>query len=78
MHAMELYATVFENAGALDSMEAFTSFNGADFYRIPRNKGKVTLKKETWDIPESLPIGQSVVVPLAYKEKLNWKLVEGF
>lgn len=78
LHAMELYATVFENAGALDSMEAFTSFNGADFYRIPRNKGKVTLKKETWDIPESLPIGQSVVVPLAYKEKLNWKLVEGF
>ncbi len=74
-HAMELYTTVFAQAGALDCLEDFTSFNGADFYRIPRNKTKVTLKKETWEVPETLPLGSSVVVPLAYKEKLDWRLV---
>ncbi|RJX33491.1 MAG: dihydroorotase [Oxalobacter sp.] len=75
LHAMELYTTVFEKENALDSLEAFTSFNGADFYKLPRNKTKVILKKEPWEIPATLPLGSSVVVPLAYKEKLDWKLV---
>ena len=74
-HAMELYATAFERAGALDRLEAFASFNGPDFYRLPRNTGRITLRRERWTIPESLPFGDDDIVPLAGGELLYWRLV---
>ena len=74
LHALELYATAFDQAGALDRMESFTSFNGADFYGLPRNKSKVTLKRETWLIPDEVKFGDTTLVPLASGEKLEWKL----
>jgi dihydroorotase len=72
-HAIELYATAFERAGALDRLEAFASFNGPDFYRLPRNAGRVTLRRERWTIPESLPFGSDDIVPLAGGETLEWR-----
>jgi len=75
LHAMELYAQAFDQAGAFDRLEDFTSFNGPDFYRLPRNKDKATLKRESWIIPETLPFGDTTVVPLAAGETMEWKLV---
>ncbi len=72
--AMELYAEAFEAADALDKLEAFASFNGPDFYGLPRNRGKVTLKREPWTLPESVPFGDAVLKPLRAGETLNWKL----
>ena len=73
-HALELYATAFERAGALDRLEAFASFNGPDFYRLPRNEGRIMLRRERWTIPESLPFGDDDIVPLAGGESLDWRL----
>ena len=73
-HALELYATAFERAGALDRLESFASCNGPDFYRLPRNTGRVTLRRERWTIPESLPFGADEVVPLAAGESIEWRL----
>jgi dihydroorotase len=73
-HALELYATAFERAGALDRLEAFASFNGPDFYRLPRNSKQVVLEREAWTIPEALPFGEDEIVPLASGEILEWKL----
>ena len=73
-HAIELYATAFERAGALEKLEAFASFHGPDFYRLPRNKTRVTLRRERWQIPESLPFGDDSIVPLASGETLEWRL----
>ncbi|MEZ5605766.1 MAG: dihydroorotase [Burkholderiaceae bacterium] len=72
--ALELYATAFEAAGALDKLEGFASHHGPDFYGLPRNQGTVTLKRETWTPPESYPFGDAVVKPLAGGEPLAWKL----
>jgi dihydroorotase len=72
--ALELYAEAFEAAGALDTLEAFASFNGADFYGLPRNRGTVTLKRESWTLPETMPFGDAVLKPLRGGETLNWKL----
>jgi dihydroorotase len=72
--AMELYAEAFEAADALGKLEAFASFNGADFYGLPRNRGTVTLKREPWTLPESVPFGDAVLKPLRGGETLNWKL----
>jgi dihydroorotase len=72
--AMELYVEAFEAAGALDKLEAFASFNGADFYGLPRNRGTVTLKREPWTLPESVPFGEATLKPLRGGETLNWKL----
>jgi dihydroorotase len=72
--AMELYAEAFEAAGALDKLEAFASFNGPDFYGLPRNSGKVILKREPWTLPESVPFGDATLKPLRGGETLNWKL----
>jgi dihydroorotase len=74
-HALELYATAFEQMDALDRLEAFASFNGPDFYRLPRNATCVTLRRETWAVPESLPFGADRIVPLAGGETLGWKLM---
>ncbi len=72
--ALELYAEAFEAAGALDRLEAFASFHGADFYGLPRNTGTVTLKRQTWALPEVLPFGDATIKPLRAGETLNWKL----
>ena len=72
--ALELYAEAFEAAGALDKLEAFASFHGADFYGLPRNTGHVTLVREPRALPETLPFGQAVIKPLRGGETLNWSL----
>jgi len=72
--ALELYAEAFEAAGALDKLEAFASFNGPDFYGLPRNTTRVTLKREPWTLPETVPFGDAVLKPLRGGETLNWKL----
>jgi dihydroorotase len=72
--ALELYAEAFEAAGALDKLEAFASFNGADFYGLPRNRGQVSLKRTPWTLPETLPFGDTIIKPLRGGETLNWKL----
>eukprot|EP00879_Flechtneria_rotunda_P029926 GHRR01032393.1.p1 GENE.GHRR01032393.1~~GHRR01032393.1.p1 ORF type:complete len:272 (+),score=96.66 GHRR01032393.1:161-976(+) len=72
--ALPLYATAFEQAGKLENLEAFASFNGPDFYGLPRNSGKVTLVKEEWIIPDSYGFGGSKVVPMWAGETLSWKV----
>ena len=74
LHAMELYATAFESANALDKLEGFASFFGADFYRLPRNKTTITLEKSSWQIPDELPFSGSAIVPLRAGETLEWRL----
>lgn len=74
LSAMELYAEAFEAAGALDKLEAFASFHGPDFYGLPRNTGTVTLKKESWTLPEALPFGGASLKPLRGGEMLAWRL----
>lgn len=73
--AMEMYAEAFEAAGALDKLEGFASFHGADFYGLPRNTGTITLRKESWTPPESFPFGEAELKPLRAGESLNWRLV---
>ena len=73
--AIELYATAFEQAGALDKLEAFASFHGADFYRLPRNTSSITLQKESWIVPEQFDFGGEPLIPLYAGAPLNWKLV---
>jgi dihydroorotase len=72
--ALEMYAEVFEAAGALQRLEAFASGFGADFYGLPRNTGTVTLQRQAWTLPETLPFGDALVKPLRGGETLNWKL----
>ena len=73
--ALELYAEAFEAAGALHKLEAFASFNGADFYALPRNADTVTLKKESWTPPESFALGEGLLKPLRSGEQLAWRMV---
>jgi len=75
LHAMELYATAFEQAGALDKLEAFASLNGPNFYGLPVNEGTITLKRETWTIPPSVPMGEHQLVPLDAGQQLHWKML---
>ncbi len=75
LSALELYAEAFEMADALDRLEAFASFNGPDFYRLPRNSGTVTLEKKPWTLPEALAYaGEEKLVPLRAGERLSWQL----
>ena len=74
LNALELYAEVFEAVGALARLEAFASFHGADFYGLPRNTETITLEQASWRVPESLPFGNDVLVPLRAGESLRWKL----
>ena len=73
--AIELYVEAFEQAGALDKLEGFASFYGADFYRLPRNTETVTLRREVWQVPDSVGFGEHRLVPLCAGETLKWKLV---
>jgi dihydroorotase len=75
LHAMELYATAFEQAGALDKLEAFASLNGPNFYGLPVNEGTVTLKRETWTIPPTVALGEQQLVPLDAGGQIGWKMV---
>jgi dihydroorotase len=72
--ALELYAEAFDAAGALDKLEGFASFHGADFYGLPRNAGTVTLKRETWTPPESYDFGEAQLKPLRSGESLSWRV----
>ncbi|KJU76957.1 dihydroorotase [Ectopseudomonas oleovorans] len=74
--AIELYAEAFEQRGALDKLEAFASFHGPDFYGMPRNSDSITLEREEWTVPATLPLGDNSVVPLRAGETLRWKLLE--
>ena len=73
--AMPLYAEAFDNAGALDKLEGFASFHGADFYGLPRNSGTLTLRRENWTPPESFAFGDAELKPLRSGESLSWRLV---
>jgi dihydroorotase len=73
--AIELYATAFEQAGALDKLEAFASFYGADFYQLPRNIGYITLNKEKWDVPKQYEFAGEKLIPLYAETSLGWKMV---
>ena len=75
LSALELYAEAFEAAGALDKFEAFASFNGPDFYGLPRNSGTITLRKTAWALPESVAFGDAQLKPLRGGETLAWQLV---
>ena len=72
--AMELYAQAFDAAGALDRLEGFASFHGADFYGLPRNQGSITLRRETWVAPEAFAFGEAQLKPLAAGEPLTWRM----
>lgn len=74
LHAMELYAEAFDRAGALDKLEAFASIDGPAFYGLPRNAESVTLVRESWMIPDELPMAETSVVPLNGGESINWKM----
>lgn len=72
--ALELYAEVFEQAGSLNKLEGFASFYGADFYRLPRNSGTVTLEKITWRIPLNFGKNDNTITPIKAGEELSWKM----
>jgi len=74
--AIELYAEAFERRNALDKLEAFASQHGPDFYDLPRNSETITLVREEWTAPASLPLGEQTVIPLRAGEKLRWRLLE--
>jgi dihydroorotase len=76
LSAIELYAEAFERAGHLDRLEGFASFHGPDFYGLPRNTGTITLRREPWTLPESLPYGNAELKPLCGSETLNWRLID--
>ena len=72
--AIELYAEAFEQLNALDKLEGFASFYGADFYRLPRNTEQITLRKASWQVPDSLAFGEHRLIPLRAGEAVRWKL----
>ena len=72
--ALNFYAMAFDSVGKLDKLEAFASHNGADFYRVPRNSGTITLKREEWKVPETYEFGGDVVVPFFAGEKIPWSV----
>ena len=73
--ALEFYTEVFESLGALDKLEGFASHFGPDFYRLPRNKDTITLRREAWTVPEQLPLGNDSLTPLAASESLQWRVL---
>jgi dihydroorotase len=73
--ALPLYAEAFDSVGALDRLEGFASFFGADFYRLPRNSDAITLLREPADVPAELPFGEVTIVPLRAGERVAWRVV---
>jgi dihydroorotase len=74
LSAIELYAEAFDTVGALGKLEGFASHHGADFYGLPRNTERITLRRESWTLPESLPFGEAELKPLRGGESLAWRL----
>ncbi|WP_186070941.1 dihydroorotase [Burkholderia gladioli] len=74
LHALELYAEAFDQVGALDKLEGFASFFGADFYGLPRASETVTLRRERWQLPATVEAGDTSVVPLRGGESIGWRL----
>ena len=74
--ALELYAEVFDQAGALERLEGFASHHGPDFYGLPRNTGTVVLRRASWRVPESYPLGDSRAVPLRAGLEIAWRQVD--
>lgn len=72
--AIELYAEIFDAAGALDRLEAFAGFHGADFYGLRRNSGKITLSRRNWTVPSTYPLGDAALVPYRAGETVQWSL----
>jgi dihydroorotase len=75
MSALELYAEAFDEAGVLHRLQGFASHFGADFYGLPRNAETVTLARQPWQLPDSLPMGPDRLVPLRAGETLPWRLL---
>ncbi len=73
--AIEMYAEAFDSVGALHQLEAFASFNGADFYGLPRNTDTIILVRESWASPESYPFGEAQLKPLRSGEVLPWRML---
>ena len=73
--ALELYAEVFEQAGALDKLEGFASHFGADFYQLPRNTERITLAKEPWRVPSEYALGTETLIPLHAGEEVTWRIL---
>jgi dihydroorotase len=74
--ALELYATAFEQVDALDKLEGFASFFGADFYRLARNTQTITLNRQEWTVPDYYSVADKTITPLLAGDSLHWKLVE--
>ncbi|NAX46877.1 dihydroorotase [Photobacterium halotolerans] len=74
--AIELYAEVFELAGALDKLEGFASHNGPDFYGLPRNHDTITLTKQSWAVPDTMEFGADQVVPIRAGEQIGWQVAQ--
>ncbi len=74
--AIELYAEAFEQANALDKLEAFASFHGPDFYGLPRNTDAITLEKISWTAPTELMLGDTTLSPLRAGEQIQWSIVD--
>ncbi|KEY91296.1 dihydroorotase [Candidatus Photodesmus blepharus] len=72
--ALELYAEVFEKEDKLGNFEAFASYNGADFYGVPRNQDSVTLIKEEWLVEDTMSFGRDILVPIRSRETVNWRV----
>ena len=72
--AIELYAEAFDAVGALDKLEAFASFHGADFYGLPRNDSSITLRRDNWQAPKSIQLGSEALVPLRAGETIRWRV----
>jgi dihydroorotase len=72
--AIELYAEAFDVAGALDKLEAFASFYGADFYGVARHTDTITLQRERWVAPQQLHMGESPLIPLRGGETIHWRV----
>jgi len=72
--ALETYAEVFEEEGALDRLEAFASLNGAKFYRLPPNRDRISLRREPWMVPQHIGEGDNAVVPFRAGETFRWRL----
>ena len=74
--AIELYAEAFDQAGKLDRLEAFASFHGPDFYRLPRNRERLLLQRKPWTVPAELALGDATCVPMRAGDTVAWSLVE--
>jgi dihydroorotase len=74
LHALELYTQAFDQAGALDKLEGFASFHGADFYGLPRATETVSLRRESWTLPTQFQAGDTEIVPLGGGESVGWRM----